>query len=480
LLYAVRDGAIGFASTLPALRAAGVVDAIDPQAVLEFLEFGYVTEDRTILTGAAKLPAASILEWNDGRISERSYWTLPEPSEETATAIGFEEAVEQTEHLLIESVRLRLISDVPAGALLSGGIDSTLVCWALSKLNAGIHAFTVSTPGNPADEAPAAAETARLLGIPHEVVTLDEDRRPLLEDLTAAYGEPFGCSSALAMLQVSRAVKPKATVLLTGDGGDDVFLGYPFYAHYLLAQRVARALPDSAAALWKGARPAASRVPQLKRLVHFLDYATEGLGAVARAHDGLPYYERGGMLGDRLTAHTLQQRQLAGSPHSARRLMAEFLRYQQRMWFASEFLTKVDGGSMHYSLEARSPFLDHRLWELAASLPYQLRLRNGTLKAILREIVRRRVGPQIARRTKQGFTIPVEQWLLSRWRSELDALAGGALLEQQRWIRPGSLSVAVAQAFHLGRAPRQLWFLVTLERWLRANRPGATDEFLAA
>jgi asparagine synthase (glutamine-hydrolysing) len=269
-------------------------------------------------------------------------------------------------------------------------------------------------------------------------------------------------------------------VLLTGDGGDDVFLGYPFYAHYLLAQRVAHALPDAAAVLWKGVRPVASHVPPLKRLVNFLNYATEGLAAVARAHDGLPYYERGGMLGDRLAAHTLQQRQLNGSPRSARQLMADILRYQQRMWFASEFLTKVDGGAMHYALEARSPFLDHQLWEFAASLPYGIRLRNGTVKAILREIVRRRVAPQVARRAKQGFTIPVEQWLLSRWRSELDALAEETLLEQQGWIRPGSLQAAVTRAVQRRRAPRQLWFLLTLERWLRANRLGATGEVVAA
>src|SRR6185436_3388616 len=123
-------------------------------------------------------------------------------------------------------------------------------------------------------------------------------------------------------------------------------------------------------------------------------------------------------------------------------------------------------------------FLDHTMWEFAASLPYQLRLRNGTLKAILHEIVRRRVGPQVAARRKQGFTIPVEQWLLSRWRPELDQLANGTLLEQQGWIQTGSLRLAVDRAVERRWVPRQLWFLVTLEHWLRANARVAAGESL--
>ena len=478
LFYTARDGRIGFASTVTALRAAGLVEEIDPRAVMEYLEFGYVTDERAIFLGAGKLPAGSILEWQDGRISQRSYWSLPETEE--SSRITFEEAVEETERLLLESVRLRLYADVPIGALLSGGIDSTLVCWAMAKLNANVRAYTVSTPGDPADEAPDAAETARLLGIPHEIVTLPREQPALLEELTEAYGEPFGCSSALAMLRVSRAVKERATVLLTGDGGDDVFLGYHFHRHLWMAQRLANQLPGAAVPVWRAVRPAFDRVPLLRRPKHFLDYATGGLGAVTRAHSGLPFYERRGLLGERLQAMTLAQRQIPCSLESSRRLLPEFLDYQQRMWFVGEFMTKVDGGTMRHALEARSPFLDQKLWEFAARLPTRLRLRRGTLKAILREIVRRRVGPQVASRKKRGFTIPVEQWLATRWTDALDGLSRGAALEREGWIRPGALDACVRQARAGQSVSTQLWRLLALENWLQRpatplSKPGESN-----
>lgn len=468
LLYVARAGGISFASTLGALRAADLVDEIDETAVLEFLEFGYVTDERTIFQGAQKLPAATILEWSDGNITTRSYWSLPNQSK----PVSFEEAVEETERLLLEAVKLRLVADVPIGALLSGGIDSTLVCWATAQLNANVRAFTVSAPGDRSDEAQESMETARILGIPHEIVPLPRDEDGLLDELTSAWAEPFGCASALAMLCVSKAVKPHATVLLTGDGGDDVFLGYPFHRDYLLTQRVARMLPGFAGTLWRACRPAVDGAPWLRRPRHFLDYATGGLGAVARAHDGLPAY--GDILGDRLRKLPLFHRNLPPSTASARNLLNEFLDYQQRMWFVAEFMTKVDGGTMHYALEARSPFLDQKLWEFAATIAPEVRLRGGTLKAILREIVRRRVSPVVASRRKQGFTVPVEKWLATHWREALDSVCDHPLVEQEGWIRPGGLRAFVDRSSAAGRTPLQLWFLVVLEHWRRASARSLT------
>ena len=142
---------------------------------------------------------------------------------------SFEEAVEQTEQHLLEAVRLRLVTDVPIAALLSGGIDSTLVCWALSKLGANMRTFTVGLPGEKEDESTAAAETARLLNLPQQKVVLDPKSAFTIESLTAAFSEPFASYSAMAMEAVSAAIKPEATVVLTGDGGDEAYLGYPVH-----------------------------------------------------------------------------------------------------------------------------------------------------------------------------------------------------------------------------------------------------------
>jgi asparagine synthase (glutamine-hydrolysing) len=479
-LYLVRDrlgikpvhyhddgNVLAFASTAAALRAAGCVEEIDSQAVVEFLEFGFVTDQRSIFRGARKLAAGSILEWRTGVTRTRSYWSVPAVEENSK--IHFEDAVEETERLLLESVKLRLLADVPLGALLSSGVDSALVCWAMSRLNANIKSFTVGTPRDPADESVDAAQTARRLGIPHEIIALPEDQPPSFDELTAAYGEPFACASALAMLRVSKAVKPSATVLLTGEGGDDVFLGYPYHRHMWIAQQMARAFPAPFARLWPELSPLAGGLPFLRRPAHVLDYATGGLGAVTRAHNGLPYYERSGLLGPRLADCSLDQRSIPLSFESAREVLSDILAYDMKTRFVAEFMTKVDGGALHYAVEARSPFLDHVLWEFAARLPFSVRLRRGRLKAVLRNMAARHLGPEVARRPKRGFTVPVERWLTTRWRPHLEVMADSPLLEREGWIRPGVLKQLIQSSFRRRRAPIQFWYLIVLENWFRHN-----------
>ena len=467
LLYARRGKKLGFASTAGALVAGGLAKDISAAGMLEFLEFGYVTDAHSIYEGVSKLGAGRILEWKDGEITERPYWRLPDPEENSR--VGFEEAVEETERLVLESVKLRLIADVKVGALLSGGIDSALVCWAVRQAQADITAFTVSMPNDPADETEATRRTAALLGIPHEVISLPSDSSGLLEEVTTAYSEPFGAQSAMAMLSVSAAVKPHATVLLTGDGGDDLFLGYWFYPTYLKTERIARLLPDFAGPLWRSLRPIADAIPALRRPKHFADYITGGLGGLTRAHDGLPFYRQRGLLGPRLKQMPLAQREIALTMNAARHMMRELLQYQQRTWFVSEFMTKVDGGAMHHALEARAPFLDQKLWEFAAKLPPALRLHGGELKSILRTIVRRRISPEVALRKKQGFTVPVERWLAGPWLESFYTMAKDSVLEKQGWLSPGALTRCADEVRKTGRATRQVWFLMVLETWMRAK-----------
>ena len=445
LVYAAMGGTIAFASSVEALRKAGVTHALDDQAVLEYLEFGYVTDARTIYAGACKLPAASILHWKDGAFRQYAYWAPPPVR--ASHSITFEDAVVETERLFLRAVELRLSADVPVGALLSGGIDSSLVCWATQKLGGNIRAFTVGTPGDPGDETADAIATAQTLGISHQTIPIASDDIPSVDELLSAYGEPFACTSALGMLRVSKAVKPLATVLLTGDGGDDVFLGYPEHKHFWMAQRFARFVP--AVNPWTALRRALPDAGWLGRGKHFLDYATGGLGAVTRVHNGLPVYARAGILGERLNARTLPDRELPLSASSARNLLPEFLAYDRNTRFPGEYMTKVDGATMHYSLEARSPFLDHKLWEFASTLPFEIRMRGGKTKAILREIARRHIGERVASGVKRGFHIPVRRCPAGPW----------PRLEREGYIRPGA-------AHDLPRDSKQLWYLFVLENWL--------------
>lgn len=466
LIYCERHGEIAFASTVAALHAAGFGGGVDPQAVLEFLEFGYVTEERAIYEGLSKLPPATILEWRDGYAVRRQYWTLPEPPE--SARVRFEEAVEETERLLVEAVRRRLISDVPVGALLSGGIDSALVCWAMRELNANIKAFTVRAPGDSSDESAEAAHTARLLGVSHEIVDMPEGDFSLNE-ATDAFSEPFSCTSAQAMLWVSCAVKRRATVLLTGDGGDDVFLGYPFFRNAWVEQKVAQRLPAGAAAALRAVGGMLPARGPARRLGNFIRFVTGGLGDRLRSRDGLPYYEQRSILGERLAGRQIAQRAIPASLAAARRLLPDTLAYHRQVHFTGEFMVKVDGATMYHSLEARAPFLDQGLWEFAAALPAETHFHRGHLKAVLREIARRRIGPEVASRTKRGFTVPMERWLAERWSGMLDHLRGDTTLEREGWVRRGSLRAPLRDALHRREIPIQVWRLLLLERWLEKN-----------
>ena len=471
LYYCGGKHGIAFSSSPASLRAAGLVDRLRPAAVLEYLEFGHTTAESSIWEGSAKLPPGHFMRWSPGREPAiESYWQLPEAEDTPVTQACFDDAVEETEALLLEATKLRLIADVKVGALLSAGIDSSLLCWALRELGADIGTFTVSTPGDPSDESADAAATARQLGLSHQIVSLPEQSGDTLDEFVQAFGEPFAISSGMAMMRVSAAVRPHATVLLTGDGGDDVFLGYPYHLNFWRAQRLGAALPGFAAPLWRAARPLAAAIPALRRPMHLVDYATGGLGAITRVHDGLPFYEGAGLLGEQLRGLQLPERQIPLDTASGRRLLTDELRYEWRVQFSGEFLPKVDGATMFHSLEARSPFLDSRLWEMAARLPFGLRLHGGVLKAILREIARRRLGPEVANRRKQGFTIPVEKWLATRWKDALEQLARHNRLESEGWARPGSIAPAVDAALAAGKAPVQLWRLLILDRWLAAQQ----------
>lgn len=464
LLYSESSGTVAFASTADALQRAMGLEGVDPQAVLEVLEFGFVTDASCIWKGIRKLPPGSYLVWQDGKARVGRYWTLPE---ETDATMRFEEAVEETERLLVEAVRLRLIADVPIGVLLSGGVDSGLICWALRKLNAPIRSFTVGTPGDPEDESAAARDTARHLGIENEVVAIEELHHGPLEELCSAYSEPFASTSALGVLRVSQSVKQHATVLLTGDGGDDVFLGYEFFYNAWRAQKLANRLPSGTERLWQAGRPLASRLPGSRRAISFLNYTFGGVGAYARGRLGLPYFEKNGMLGERLRGGTLPHREMPNSFASGRCLLDEVFRFHQRHHFLSEFMVKVDAATMWHALEARSPFLDHVLWEFAARLPYTVRFHGGALKAVLREIARRHLGPAVATRKKAGFSIPAERWLVDRWSSELKDFGESSVAAKAGWFDQKALARVVNDSLRERRTSPQLWHAVVFENWLR-------------
>lgn len=467
LVYAASGGTLAFASTVRALHRAGFGGDLDKTAVLEFLEFGYVTDQRAIYQNISKVPAGGLIRFDvaSGKLTAEQYWTSPS-AETTESGPDFEEAVAEVERLLLEAVELRLSADVKVAALLSGGIDSGLVCWAIQQVGGDLTAYTVGVPGDAADESDAASVTAKKLGLRHEVLAVDPATAPGIDDLTQAFGEPFACSSALGMLAVAKLVKANATVLLTGDGGDDVFLGYPEHRNLLVAQRTAGVLPTPLMRGWKAARRLCPTSGVLKRARNFGDLVSGGLPAAATIHDGLPGY--GSMLNGELKGGTIAQRQMPWPETGGRTLLHDFLRYDFGQRFTGEYLPKVDGSTMHYALEARSPFLDHQLWEYAAKLPLSLRLRKYELKALLRHIAAKRIGAEVASYPKRGFTIPAERWISTRWRDRFEAAFEKPALGELGWVRPSEVKAQLRAAAEQGRSSKQLWYLFVLENWMKA------------
>lgn len=465
LYYVNNASAFAFASSARALHAAGLCDELNPDAVAEFLEYGYVGESHSIYAGMQKVLPATILEVRGDAITSRSYWQLESPRN---ASLSFRDASAAAEELLIEATRKRLLADVPVGALLSGGIDSALVCWAIKHLGADITAYSVAVPGDPTDEGDDAIATAREIGIGHQVLPMSALESSAVDDLVGAYGEPFACASALGMLRLSQAISQSpAKVLLTGDGGDDAFLGYERHRMLLNVQQRAQLLPGAATSIWTSLRDILPHQGAAKRAKHFIDYHVGGLGAFVSANDGLPRLRSLGVLGPRLLDRVVPARKLPWSMDSARSLLQQYLDYDLGHQFVSEYLTKVDGATMFYALEARSPFLDVAMWEFAGRQPYGTLLQNGTLKALLRDIATRRISPRLAVGRKRGFSIPVERWVAGRWGQAVqDAFANSTLVESG-WISERPLLADLDHARRAGVAPTRLWYLYVLESWLR-------------
>ena len=281
-----------------------------------------------------------------------------------------------------------------------------------------------------------------------------------------AYGEPFSTASALGMLQVSQAVKRSATVLLTGDGGDDVFLGYPEHRNFYRAQNLAQTWPSALVKLGGAAAGLLPAQGAAKRARNMLAYAADGLPAIPRAHNGVRHYMDRQALGERLRGRVIENHHLPARDGGGATLLADFLDYDRRTRFTGEYMTKVDGGTMYCGIEARSPFLDHPIWDFAARLPLELRLRNGELKAILRELARQKLGERVAAGAKRGFTIPVETWLLKDWRPRVEALLGSSILLRDGWLDAGALRQWWRESVDSGNAPVHFWRLLVLETWL--------------
>jgi asparagine synthase (glutamine-hydrolysing) len=448
--------------------------APDPVALHHYLTYGYVPSPWSMFRGVRKLPPAHYLVLRDGRASLHRYWALRHTPKRTGSEAALtDELLER----LGEAVRLRLISDVPVGALLSGGLDSSAVVALIRRITGGpVRTFSIGFDRPDYDETRYARLVAQHLGTEHHEAVVKPDAVSGVPRLVWHYNEPFADSSALPSLALCEMARGFVTVALNGDGGDECFLGYDRYLGTALLDRlgwVPRPLLGLGCA-------AGRRLPRgaAKSLVHRARRFTEVLGLAPRDRyaawmtcfgnaDKRELYtpELAGALA---ATDSLALLDAAYAASDAPAFVERTAHADIQLYLPDDLLVKMDIASMAHSLEVRSPFLDHEVVEFAASLPLRLKLRGFTQKYVLRRAMRGLLPEPILRRPKMGFGVPIDHW----FRHELREMAYDVLLDararQRGYFRPEVVRRYLDEHVQ-GRAnhhPR-LWSLLVLEQWHR-------------
>jgi asparagine synthase (glutamine-hydrolysing) len=486
-LYLADDGRrLGFASELKSLLAGGLIaPEIDPEALELYLTLGYVPAPWSIFRGAKKLPAGHLAVCDSRGVRLERYWDVEprsEPSEPEEKSR--EEWVEELEALLAEAVRDRLESEVPLGAFLSGGIDSSLVVSLMQAWSARpVKTFTIGFDAAEHDESAHAAAVARHLGTEHTSVTLTgDDALASIPDLPRLFDEPLADPSLIPTLLVSRVARRDVTVALSGDGGDELFAGYNRYVSGERAIRRAVRIPSPvrrALAAGLSAPSPATWDRMYAAVAPLLPASARARLPGDKAHKLAALLRQPGAAGmyrSLLSQWSEPERVARGAREPAgvvERVMGGAMPLMERMQLADQLgylpddlLAKLDRASMSVGLEARVPLLDHRVAELAWSLPRALRVRGGEGKWILRRILHRHVPPALVDRPKTGFTVPLDAWLrgpLRQW--------AGDLLSPAAVRRSGLLDVNAVDAawrdFQAGRGRGGLaiWAVLVLLQW---------------
>lgn len=477
LVYREEPGRLLFASELKSLlQVPGVPRQISPQALDEYLVYQYVPHPRTIYEGISKLPPGHMALYRDGRLEVGPYWT---PDFRVEIDRPLAEDVAELRELLTKSVEQRMQSEVPLGVFLSGGIDSSIVVGLMRRLGAApVRTFSIGFPVPQYDETAYARLAARHFQTEHEEFQVRPDAIEVLPKLVWHYDEPFADSSAVPTWYLSQMTRSRVTVALTGDGGDELFAGYPRYravwlasrldrlprwARSMLGARFWRRLPGGARqkSLWRRARRFSEALTQepARRYLEWIAIFNQARRMQLYTGDfraSLPQTDPAEFLEQALA------RSAGRDPVTATSL-ADLVTY-----LPGDLMTKVDIASMAHGLECRPPFLDHRVVELAARMPVRRKFRRGRGKLILRRAFADLLPRAILRRGKMGFGVPLDHW----FRNELKDHAGEVLLDRSTLARGYFRPDAVKRLWDEHQARRfdhsyRLWALLILELWQR-------------
>jgi asparagine synthase (glutamine-hydrolysing) len=473
LHYALHNGNLYFGSEIKSILAVvPELSEVNAQALLEYLYLGYVPDPITAFTGIHKLPPGHLLEFENGKISVRQYWDLP--PYDTYFPKTEEECLEELERRLLEATRIRLISDVPLGAFLSGGVDSSTVVAMMARASSGpVKTFSIGFTKDDFNESHYARIVARKFGTDHHEMILEPNLVQTVELLTSSLEEPFGDSSMLPTYYVSQMARKHVTVALSGDGGDELFAGYDRYRIHA-DRRIFEHIPEWARRCYR--KQVFPRLPNSIRRRKFSfnvslpwqERYVDGLSFVPAFERETPLLSdgfrdvlsRSGDPGDVLRCY------FTHSP--AKKPVSQMLYVDTKSYMVADILTKVDRMSMLNSLEVRVPILDYELVEWAASLDSAWKLHGRQQKYILLRLAERLGVPREALyREKQGFALPLDHWMRHELKDMLMVLIEPRTL-QRGYFESTGIRKLMDDHLHGGRnSSGRLWRLLMFEFWHR-------------
>lgn len=479
LFYApLSDGSIGFASELKGLLAHPLLRRdIDPLAVEDYLAWGYVPDTRSILKGVRKLPAGHFLVLQHGKSppEPRQWWDVSFADRRHGRA---EDLEAELLHLMRQAVTSRMIADVPLGAFLSGGVDSSSVVALMSEASADpVRTCSIGFDVEAFDESSHAEEIARLFATEHRQRRVESGDFGAIDSLAAMFDEPFADASALPTWRVCQLARESVTVALSGDGADEAFAGYRRHVFHRNEDRLRKALPSGVRRALFGtlgaAYPKADWAPRtLRAKTTLLALSESGEDAYARALSVTGPGQRASLysadftrlLGDYRAERTLVDL-MENAPGRSGLDRAQYA--DLKFWLPGDILTKVDRTSMAVSLEAREPLLDHRLIEFAASLPDSLRIRGGQGKWLMKQTMKRYLPDHILFRPKQGFVTPIADWLRGPLADNAMTIGNASALGRTGWFERGQIRILAKEHISgISDHSRQLWQLLMLEKSL--------------
>jgi asparagine synthase (glutamine-hydrolysing) len=496
LFYSRSQNSVSFASEIKALHAVGETDDdVDPIAIAEYVQTGYVTAPRTAFARVRAVRPGTIVSFDQQcQARESTYWSVHDLFDEERTndlprelrSLSEPALLDRVEDALRRAFEYRMVADVPVGLFLSGGIDSSIVATILRrKSRIELQTFTIGYGGSEYDETAYAREVASQLGTAHsEFIVTATEMLALFDRIRDIADEPIGDSSLIPTLMVSQVARRDVKVALSADGADELFGGY---ARYQVCGRYVDSLGSASHALHWLAGATLDRLPQGWVAGAYRAYKGRTRG-IAGFEDKLRKFIRMSKAGNPFGAYESVasewesgdlQRLAAGSSEArsdARREFEavrtgnprlSFMHFDAARYLPGDLLTKVDRASMSVSLEAREPFLDHELAELAVALPIEWKIRGQQNKYVLRRVLERHLPATLFNRPKHGFTAPVEQWLRGPLRETVRAELSPDQVRQFALLDAEVVDSAVS-AFLDGRGGASsagIWFLLQLQRW---------------